>query len=311
MQNAIFDIPRITEECSVEESQNERTSRGRHTQPITIAQTKNRPIRRSSKSFDEGCIRGSEKYACKNRNVTSYPGSPQTESLVAFSFRRKYSPRSKLSVSHSSEDDKVGSESDIARFKGAGVIPYTIVDDNIYFLMQHAETPCKKKDMGWNDFGGKKNLNESIPTTAAREFSEETSCLFYLKENDTPENIALYDKLKNNSVTKYSNDTIQKLTTTIPLAQKYFANKIDTATPYLCSRDTYLSYFIKVKYLPAKDIPISEDLHIAYIERYTRSCKWFTYEEIMGFNAGEFHKRLQITKIKHNIKSFYETKKFV
>jgi hypothetical protein len=201
----------------------------------------------------------------------------------------------------------------ILRSKGAGIIPYAFVDGEIYFLFQHADIPCKKKEVGWNDFGGKKNGDETTFNTASREFSEETSCLFYLKENDNDEtNNILYRKLKNNFLLEYDDNTISDLLNILPLSQQFFLKKInETASPlYINSKETYISYFVKVQYVPAKDLPTAEDLHIKYDERYRRTCKWFTYNELMELDQTNFHRRLQITKIKQRIKSYYEKNLF-
>jgi len=296
MQNNINDIPKILvgEFAEVEPSfvrQPELTypEVSSRAQPITIKHN-NKQIsnKYASRSFDERSYH--EKPRHRNRNVTSFPNYSKEYFFSDYPLREEYN---------------------IMYSKGAGIIPYAIVDGNVYFLLQHADVPCKKKDIGWNDFGGKKNFDENIFMTAAREFNEETSCLFYLNENNTPENAELYEKLKNNVSLEYDDDTITKLINTIPIAQNHFTDQINNSTLYISSRDTYLSYFVKVKYISAKDIPIAEDLHISYTERYTRICKWFTFDELMNFETSDFHKRLQITKIKYHIKIYYDKKMFV
>jgi hypothetical protein len=197
----------------------------------------------------------------------------------------------------------------VLRAKGAGIIPYTVIDGKIYFLFQKADNPNKKKDFGWNDFGGKKNLTEeNTSITAAREFSEETSCLFYLKEQTDEQSKILYEELKDNQTLTYSTDVVNKLKQIITLSAKFFSNKINTyINPlYISSKETYISYIIKVKYVPIIDIPRAEDIHIPYEERYIRKCKWFSMEEFMLLTEYDFHKRLQITKIKNRIQNFYE-----
>ena len=71
----------------------------------------------------------------------------------------------------------------IEKCKSAGIIPYAIHNNQVYFLFQKSDNPLRKKDDGWNDYGGKQgDPSETTAMTAAREFSEETSCLFYLVE---------------------------------------------------------------------------------------------------------------------------------
>jgi len=259
----------------------------------------------------------------------------------------------------------------ILNAKGAGIIPYAVENGNIYFLLQHADLPCRKKENGWNDFGGKRDgltlkdnpFIESTLEAATREFSEETSCLFYLHETlmaqpsklapqgetpslktsglvpsgetlmaqtlklvpggetpslktsglvpsgDTKHN-KLYVDIK---AGKTDSDTVNELLRIIPLSQAYFTNKIQgyERKIFIYSKEIYISYFLRVNYLPADDLPKSEDLHIPYVERYTRKCKWFTYDELMKVDPQKFHKRLQITKIKQRLKYFYDHHLFI
>jgi len=270
-------------------------------QPIAIKYTNKRAQNKyNSRSFDEGRFsRPRTKIGHQNRNVTSFPNYPKNDDS---------NPSSSEDSNHLEKRPLIFSPN---HPKGAGVIPYAVVDNNSYFLLQHADVPCRRKDRGWNDFGGKKNGDEESTSTATREFNEETSCLFYLKESNTVENVELYEKLKNNVLLEYDDDTISKLINIIPIAQKHFANKIDESTLSISSRDTYICYFVKVNYIPAKDLPTAEDLHISYTERYTRICKWFTFDELMNFETTDFHKRLQITKIKSHIKIYHEKKLFI
>jgi hypothetical protein len=326
MQNNINNIPKIVEELI--ENKDYQQQQTKNTQPIAIKRcinnNKRMPNKHVSRSFDDafclktntGVYSASEQNKCEgyhpsreklyyqNRNVTSFPNYLKNDDSKSSSPEDLNNTPGKHSFAFFSQTQKANS-------KGAGVIPYAIIDGNQYFLLQHADVPCKRKDLGWNDFGGKKNLDEEISLTAAREFSEETSCLFYLKENNTIENINLYEKLKNNLLLEYDSDTIAKLINIIPMAQKYFADKIDDSTLCVSSRDTYLSYFIRVNYISAKDIPIAEDLHISYAERYTRICKWFTFDELMNFETTDFHKRLQIAKIKNYIKLYHDKNLFI
>lgn len=197
----------------------------------------------------------------------------------------------------------------IRRCKSAGVIPYAFRDNQLYFLFQKIETPLKRKYDGWNDFGGKQNyIGETTAEIAAREFSEETSCLFYLVESDSPESKQLYEKLKNKDSLNYEENDIEELKKTIPLARDFFVHRITQHVHPInvSSKETYISYFVKVKYLPASDLPRAEDIHILYEDRYFRECRWFSYDEVMKLSEKDFHKRLQITKIQHRIKNYYE-----
>ena len=193
--------------------------------------------------------------------------------------------------------------------KSAGIIPYAIHQGTVYFLFQQTINPVRRKDSGWNDFGGKRNsIEESTADAAAREFSEETSCLFYLKEkNDTKSN-EIYPILKHNDALYYDEETINTLRSLIPISQKHYVDKItEFVIPiYASSKETYISYFVKVDYIPAEDLPKAEDIHIDYEDRYMRTCKWFSYDEVLELGEKEFHKRLQITRIQQRIMNYYE-----
>lgn len=197
----------------------------------------------------------------------------------------------------------------VSNCKSAGIIPYSIHNDTAYFLLQQLINPQRKKDFGWNDFGGKKiNPNETTAETASREFSEETSCLFYLKENNSEKNSKLYNALKDNINLYYDQEIIGTLKNLIPESQKYYTDKItEFVLPiYISSKETYISYFVRVPYIPEKDLPRAEDIHIPYESRYLRNCQWFSFDEIMKLNEKDFHKRLQITRIQQRINNYYE-----
>lgn len=194
--------------------------------------------------------------------------------------------------------------------KSAGIIPFSIVKGEPIFLLQKLINPLRKKDGGWNDFGGKRIDNsESTAETAGREFSEETSCLFYLKQksiNDGNELNGIYGLLKNNIDLYYNEKTITTLKKLIIEAQQYYFDCINQyASPlYISSKETYISYLIKVDYIPENDLPAAEDIHVNYEEKYLRVCKWFTIKELTEMNVKDFHKRLQITRIQQRLQNY-------
>lgn len=188
----------------------------------------------------------------------------------------------------------------IKNCKSAGIIPYTIVDDVVYFLLQKSIDDEKKKLQGWNDFGGKRiSSDNSTIETAAREFSEETSCLFYLFDQDQN----FYQLIKNNHEVEYDAQIIKKLGTIIPDSTSFFAKQIQSNIypMYTSCKEIYISYFLYVPFVPASDIPRAEDIHIFYEKRFMRRCKWISLEKILKMKDHQFHKRLQITKIKQKI----------
>jgi len=200
--------------------------------------------------------------------------------------------------------------------KSAGIIPYSIRDGKLLFLLQKSKNPIRKKDSGWNDFGGKKmETDTSTAETAAREFSEETSCLFYLKENSNEINKKYdmyYNLLKDNNDLFYDDATVKILKKIITISQKYYTDKItEFVLPiHISSKETYISYFVNVPYIPEEDLPKAEDIHIPYETRYIRTCKWFNMDELMSIDEKDIHKRLQITRIQQRINNYNEKKLF-
>lgn len=62
--------------------------------------------------------------------------------------------------------------------RAAGIIPYTLLNDNLYFLLQN------KNEM-YEDFGGKtENIDKSAIDTALRECSEESNKILIFNKNN-------------------------------------------------------------------------------------------------------------------------------
>jgi hypothetical protein len=208
------------------------------------------------------------------------------------------------------ETNKLTKYDPVNKCKSGGIIPWTYHNGELLFLFQKINNPVKIKNSGWNDFGGSRdNENELSYQIAAREFCEETSCLFYLKEiNDN----ATYDKFKNRPDMDYNKETITKLMQTYPSAINYYSNKIkNNNNVYLSVKEIYISYFMYVPYINADDLPLAEDIHIPYENRYIRTCKWFNINEIQNIMEISFHKRLRLTKIKKQITNYVNKSKFV
>ena len=83
---------------------------------------------------------------------------------------------------------------------GGGILPYTIHEGEIYFLLSRESIDYKWKESGlWSDFGGKKEKNETYKDAAIREGYEESNgilgdekyienlidnhCIFHLTKN--------------------------------------------------------------------------------------------------------------------------------
>lgn len=199
----------------------------------------------------------------------------------------------------------------INKCKSAGIIPYTYHNNKLMFLLQKTEHPNSNKNNGWNDFGGRQNHNEHTFATAAREFSEETSCLFYVKE--FVKNKYLFNSLKNKKSLFYDSETVSMLRKILHNSQIYFTNKLlEYNYPlFVSSQETYISFFLKVIYIPKQHIPNAEDIHIDYNYRYKRSCEWFTLDQLLKLDNSSLHKRLQITNLKTKVQFLYENEFFI
>lgn len=199
--------------------------------------------------------------------------------------------------------------------KGAGVIPYTFIDGILHFLFQRSTFPLNPKNQGWNDFGGKKDGDDGDAIDiAAREFTEETNCLFYLRENLSIEgNAKLFELLQHRDDMTYSDNAVVSLKKLLPIAKTYYNIKLRNQNQELKLKikETYASYFIYVPYIEANIIPKAEDLHVDYDVRYMRECKWISFTELLEINDDEFHKRLQIVKIKARIQDLFNRNLFI
>lgn len=258
--------------------------------------------------------------------ITAHKNTHQSNSWNGYS-KKNYVHNSKYHVPHyiySRSCEKMDDRSNpigynipvydaINNCRSAGIIPYAFNEGILYFLFQRIDIPKRKKDGGWNDFGGKAEPYETTMETAAREFSEETSCLFYVVENSGHTIDPLYNILKNNELLQYDDYAIDQLKKLIPKSTTHYTKCImELASPlYVNSKETYISYFVRTHYLPADDLPRAEDIHIPYEERYIRTCKWFSISELMDVHEKDFHKRLQITKLQNRTYDYYQQGLFI
>jgi hypothetical protein len=122
----------------------------------------------------------------------------------------------------------------------------------------------------------------------------------------------IYSEVPSRSVSSSSFDLLfieptelikKELKTVIPKSSKYYEDilRSNNIPLYVHSKTTYVSYFLKVPFIPSNFFPAGEDLHIDYEDRYKREFKWFTLGELNRLHNKEFHKRLQIMFIKDKI----------
>jgi|SRR5271154_366982 len=252
--------------------------------------------------------------------VAAHKNAHQSNSWNGY-FKKKYIHNSKYQIPYyicsrsceKTDDQYIPAYDAINNCRSAGIIPYAFNESILYFLFQRIDIPKRKKDGGWNDFGGKAEPYETTMETAAREFSEETSCLFYIVENSGDTIDPLYHILKNNELLQYDDSAVDQLKKIIPKSKTYYAKRImELVSPlYVSSKETYISYFIRTPYLPADDLPRAEDIHIPYEERYIRTCQWFNINELMDLHEKDFHKRLQITKLQNRTYDYYQRGLFI
>jgi len=194
--------------------------------------------------------------------------------------------------------------------QGAGIIPYTCLNGELLFLFQKTVFPDTAKNRGWNDFGGKRDdaIDRNAKEIACREFSEETSCLFYLKEHPNETNNKLYTELLHNKDMYYSPETLDKLKDTFVMSRDYYIDKLNCyeLNFNLHIKEIYVSYFLYVPFISDDSFPRSEDIHLDYEYRYIRQCKWISLNDILTLDETEFHKRLQIMKIKNKIQDLWD-----
>lgn len=189
--------------------------------------------------------------------------------------------------------------------KGAGIIPYCIKDNDIYFLLQRYTNPKRKNDVGWNDFGGKRDYEtEMSHEIAAREFSEETSCMFYLSA------IGDLDTINRIKSSTGREELVDDIKTLISESTNYFADLIETNPIYIYNKDIYMIYFVNVAYADINDIPECEDIHINYHVRYRRECKWFTIKELLDGGDSILHRRLRILGMNRRLRRYHDENRF-
>lgn len=134
--------------------------------------------------------------------------------------------------------------------KASGILPYTIIQNKLYFLLQ------KNKKNIYSDFGGKREVYDSDHIkTASREFAEETNGFFF----------------KNNQ--KSIDDNIKKSTLIIDSMVRYH-NPI-----YLYNYiGKYLIYLLEIPSINPINLGIYE---ITNKYNVYRTCNWIEYNKLL------------------------------
>jgi len=161
--------------------------------------------------------------------------------------------------------------------KASGILPYTIINNEIYFLLQQID-----KTNLYSDFGGKREKTDnSIKYTAAREFSEETNGYFFSNISNTLSDTDLIKKSRIiiESLLIYNN----------PLYIYNFNGK-------------YLIYLLYIKSIDPNKLD--------NVEKYSnikRKCKWIKRSSLINddFIKKKIDYRLR-NKLKKNINILYK-----
>ena len=122
---------------------------------------------------------------------------------------------------------------------GAGVIPFAVHKQQLYFLFQ---TVFKGRKTGYYiDFGGGINPGETFQQAAAREFIEETETMYFSPDK--------YDL-------SIARKTISRVNNQLPIITKLFEQTLLTFPHWYCRRDPgtkaipkeWVTYFIAIDY---------------------------------------------------------------
>lgn len=170
--------------------------------------------------------------------------------------------------------------------KAGGILPYTIINNNIYFLLQKQYSKKNNsKDSLYSDFGGKREKSDpNIGYTAAREFSEETNGIFFNKSN----NNNLDDKIKTSTII-----TESLLKHNIP---EYIYNY----------NGKYLIYLLYV-------YPVNTEKfdNIEFFTKLKRTCEWINCKELLNDDFINTKLQYRLRKgLKKTINRLIQTKLF-
>lgn len=201
----------------------------------------------------------------------------------------------------------------IDSISACGVIVYSVDPETgkLVFLFQKLKNPKSKKYFGLCDKGGKRIGRENLFVTAAREFCEETGCMFYFKEKNKKYQ---YNIMKGAGV-DYNEKIADLFMCEINSAVNYYVNKLRNNPKYIIAgyKHRYITYFLHVPYIPVEDLPKSEDPHIIFPDDdfdRERELFWVNYNDLVNKEIYEFHGRLRAANIIDKIKEHFITGTF-
>ena len=171
------------------------------------------------------------------------------------------------------------------QIRAAGILLYTKVDGEIYFLF------TRYGGRVWEDVGGKTDIvDKDAIDTATRECGEETNCAFV-------------------SSTKV--ETKEQVVKLLPQSNKFFKGLIkkQQVKPIYVKHSKYIIYPVKIKkksFLRVTAEMLSDKEHWL---GYDREAKWISGQELLNlYENGEVHVRLRDPPVYQRLKALVEGK---
>lgn len=157
----------------------------------------------------------------------------------------------------------------------AGMIPFSVYDNQVYFLFQKVFSGRKEGYL--IDFGGGGNKGEDYQQTAMREFVEETETLFFAE--------AIEDAFR----------TPERVEAQLPVVEKLFAKTLQKHPNWWCKRDEgnkdipkdWRTFFIEVDY---KDVSALNEAWKNDDEgrfKKRRELHWLSADELLEIYQAE------------------------
>lgn len=216
--------------------------------------------------------------------------------------------------------------------QAGGIVPYTFLNGELLFLMQRSKYFQNGNKSGWTDFGGAGYIGDFAYETAAREFCEETSSIFFLETMKRQKIVSNKEHLLKSFHDKYKlvagiNKKVSKLSANMQTIknnflttkeQKIICELLGKSIEYYVNllssmsevnsipcikrrRKVYESFFLEVPYIPVEHIPMTEETHTEFDELCLRECKWMTLNDLKNIAKHEFHGRQHAMKFLQNI----------
>jgi 8-oxo-dGTP pyrophosphatase MutT (NUDIX family) len=158
---------------------------------------------------------------------------------------------------------------------GAGLIPFSVMSDQVFFLFQ--KTFSGRKQGYLIDFGGGINPDEDAKTAAAREFVEETETLFFADDIDstcrTPSRISEQTRL-----------VLNMLDQTLDSHPDWWSKR--RKKPEKQSKDWW-TYFVEVAYRDIQPLNVAWENDTSRRFKKRRELHWIPGNQLLQFYRQE------------------------